>query len=229
MNVWITGAGKGIGRAVALRFAKEEDRVFVSGRSLPALQKLARVAPDSMIPVVCDVLEPASVNQAREFIEARGGVDVLVNNAGVTVFKSFIDTTLEDFDAIMNTNLRGAFLCTKSVIESMVERRSGVIVMINSMAAREVFKNSSAYAATKAGLKALADGIRIEVRDKGIRVISIHPGATLTDMWPDRVRERRKEVMMQSEQVADVIFDAVNAPSNLMIEELYLQPIGGPL
>jgi 3-oxoacyl-[acyl-carrier protein] reductase len=154
-------------------------------------------------------------------------VNVLVNNAGTTVFRSFMESEVQDFDALLATNLRGPFLTSKAVLPAMVERGSGTIVMINSMAALQVFPNSSLYAATKGGLKMLTDCIRGEVRASGVRVVSIFPGATNTPIWPDKVREKHGSRMMTPEDVAHAVLTACSAPDQVLFEDIVMQPIGG--
>jgi len=231
--VWITGAGRGIGEACARIFAGRGYAVAAAGRDMEALERLAEEENKNggvVHPLRMDVTDKASVDSASaEITERFGGVDVLINNAGATIFKSFCSSTPEEFDKLLNVNLRGPFLCTQSVLPGMIERKAGVVVMVSSVAARDVFRDSSLYAATKAGLKAMADCLRMEVRGGGVRVLTVFPGATATDIWPPRVREKHAHRMMRAGDVAESIFHAVTMPPHVMVEELYLQPIGGPL
>ncbi len=230
---WITGAGSGIGKAIAQRFAQEGHTVAASGRSAEKLDTLAAefaALGFGVIPVVCDVGDEHSVSAAwNEIILRAGRVDVLVNNAGVTTFTPFIKSTLSDFDAILSTNLRGVFLCTQKALPGMIDRGNGTIVMINSMAAREVFQNSSVYSAAKAGLKAMTDCLRLEVRNAGVRVISVYPGATNTPIWHEKIRTKYSEKMIAPSVIADVVFHACQLPQSVLVEDVYLQPIGGAL
>jgi NADP-dependent 3-hydroxy acid dehydrogenase YdfG len=206
--------------------------VITSGRSQEKLDALAAAfyEEQKVFPIMCDVRDEHSVASAWDGIMTKvGRIDVLVNNAGVTAFTPFVKSTIEDFDAIHSTNLRGAFLCTQKVLPGMIERGEGTIVMINSVASRDVFQNSSVYAAAKAGLKAMTDGLRLEVRGLGVRVISVYPGATNTPIWNDKVREKHSEKMMTPENIADVVLSAVRLPKSVLVEDLYVQPIGGAL
>ncbi len=226
--VWITGGSSGIGDAAARRFAADGCIVVASSRSVR--DKTELVGPGRIIHIACDVRDEASVQAAWERISREHGhPDVLVNCAGVTRFKQFVDMTVEEFDEIHATNLRGAFLCTRVVLPGMLERGSGMIVMVNSVAARQVLPNSSVYAASKAGLAMLADCLRLEVRRQGIRIVTVFPGATNTGIWPERVREKHHEKMMTAGDVADAIHHACRAPANVAVEEIVVQPIGGPL
>ncbi len=227
-TVWVTGGRSGIGKAIASTFVREGARVFVSARASDELTAAAADLGPEVTPLPCDVTDRQEVQEAaRAISRAAGPVDVLVNNAGASVFKSFVDSTPEEFDQLMATNLRGPFLCTQAVLPGMLERESGIVVMINSMAARQVFPDSSVYAATKGGLKMMTDCLRSEVRRSGVRIVSVYPGATRTEIWPERVLEKHGHKMMGPEDVAQAVVNACTAPPHVMIEDIVMQPIGG--
>ena len=227
-TVWVTGGRSGIGRAVASAFVGEGARVFVSARASDELAAAAAELGPDVTAIPCDVTDAHEVAEAvRAIAEAGGPVDVLVNNAGASVFKSFMDSTPQDFDQLTATNLRGPFLCTHAVLSGMLEREDGIVVMINSMAARQVFPDSSIYAATKGGLKTMTDCLRSEVRKSGVRVLSVYPGATRTQIWPERVLEKHGHKMMDPGDVARAVINACTAPPHVLIEDIVMQPIGG--
>ncbi len=229
-TVWITGGGTGIGKGLAAAFAREGAQVVISGRGAARIDSVAAEIGHGVRAIPCDVSDPGEVGAVvGRITESCGPVDILINNAGLTVFKPFQSTSLEEFDELMAVNLRGPFLCTQAVLPSMVERGGGQIVMINSMAALQVFPSSSVYAATKGGLKWMADCLRLEVRKSGVRVLNVHPGATDTPIWPDPIRSKHGARMMRPDDVADAILQACKAPDSVMIEELVIQPVGGPL
>ena len=228
--IWITGGRSGIGKAVAEVCAAQNAHVILSSRDADALRAVADTMPANVHALPCDVTDAGQVQAAAlRIAQDFGAVDILVNNAGSTVFKSFIETSIEEFDQLHATNLRGPFLCSKAVLPGMLERGEGSIVMINSMAALNVFPNSSVYSATKSGLKMLSDCVRNEVRGSGIRVISIFPGGTNTPIWPDKVREKHAETMMTPGDVAHAVIESCTTSSRVMIEEISLQPVGGAL
>ncbi|MCB2205685.1 SDR family oxidoreductase [bacterium] len=229
-TIWVTGGRSGIGKAIAASFMNEGADAYLSSRDPEGLRATASELGANAFAVPCDVTDAAEVQAAyRKIMDRTGHIDILVNNAGTTVFQPFTETDIDAFDDLMTTNLRGPFLTTKAVLPSMLERGEGHIVMINSMAARQVFPNSSVYGATKAGLRMMADCLRSEVRSSGIRVLNVYPGATDTAIWPDRVREKHAERMMTADDVAAAVCDACAASSRTTIEELVLQPIGGAL
>ena len=231
--VWVTGASRGIGAAVAEAFAYQGACVVLSGRNRAALARGAariRAEGGKAVALACDVTSERSVKHAfEEIVRKFRNIDVLVNNAGVTSFASFEKTSIAEFDRIVATNLRGTFLCTKSVLSTMLRRKNGSIINIISVSAIATFTNSSAYASTKAGVLAMSRGLRAEVRDKGIRVINVLPGAVETQMWPEKIRKERKEEMMKVDDVANIILSVFNQPAGVLTEEIIIRPRGGDL
>lgn len=233
--VWITGAGKGIGAALAWRLAAMGVRLFLTGRTSHALEAVAAelhtTYPSSaVVTAECDVASWPSVERAHAFVaEKIGAVDVLVNNAGVGVFVPLLEMRHEDFERTLNTNLRGAWHCIKAVLPAMVARTSGVIVNINSIAAMTTFTGGTAYAASKAGLLALSRSLRQEVRAAGVKVIDVLPGATETDIWEASARREFRARMMQPDDVAEAVVAALLLHPRVMPEELTLRPQLGDL
>jgi len=231
--VWVTGASRGIGAAVASAFAARGAHVVLTGRNISALRKKTKEIRDlggEVSWLRCDVQEEKSVAFTCRTISRRfGAVDILVNNAGVTYFKPFDKTTVQDFDHVVGTNLRGLFLATKSVLGGMMMRKNGVIVNILSVSAITTFKNSSAYSASKAGALALSRGLRAEVRKSGVRIIDILPGAVETTMWDREERKRYHSRMMQPEDVAEIVIAAIHSPKRLLTEEIIIRPTSGDL
>jgi len=231
--IWVTGASRGIGLAIANAFALIGCKVVLSGRNKSQLEINAGRIIDqggTALPIVCDVTSESSVRGAYANISKKyGDVDVLVNNAGITVFETFEKTSIKEFDSIIATNLRGYFLCTKMVIASMLKRKKGHIFNIHSVAAKDIFYNSSAYSAAKAGALAMSRCLRHEVRKKGVRVIDVLPGATDTDMWSKKVRKKYHQKMLQPEDVADAVVSIYCQPQRLTTDEIILRPVEGDL
>jgi NADP-dependent 3-hydroxy acid dehydrogenase YdfG len=231
--VWITGAGSGIGHALAVEYADNGYVVILSGRdksSLKALQKSILEQGGMAHLVVCDVRQEASVNKAaKKILKDIGTPDILLNNAGVTVFKKFAETSVEEFDDIVNTNLRGSFLTTRALLPRMIERKSGIVLNIVSFAAKTTYTESSAYAASKAGLAAMMDGLRAEVRGLGIKIVNVFPGAVLTPIWHPKVRTKHGNQMLTTQEVAKMIFSVSCQPPSMMIEEVVIRPQGGDI
>ena len=219
--VWITGAGSGIGRSLALEFAAAGDTVILSGRTenhLHSLQTSIRAENGRAEVVVCDVRRIEAIQEAsRKILASYGTPDILVNNAGITVFKEFLETTPDEFNDILQTNLRGTFLATKAVLPSMIARSQGLIVNIVSFAAKTTYTGSSVYTASKAGVEALMEGLRAEVRGKGIKILNVFPGAVLTPIWHPNVQTKYGNTMMKAEEVAAMIVEITHQPASIMV------------
>jgi short-subunit dehydrogenase len=231
--VWVMGASRGIGAEIALQFASVGCMVCCSSRSREHLQVLKKritwSGGDAEI-FPCDITRRDSINKTSSLIYRRyRKIDVLINNAGITVFKDFLHTTVEQFDDIINTNLRGPILCTKSVLPDMVKRRSGWIINVLSNAALKAFEGSAVYTATKAGLLGFSRVLREETRKSNIKVISIIPGATETGMWSLKDRKRYRHRMMNAKSVAEAILSIYLMPPDVVADEILLRPMFGDI
>jgi NADP-dependent 3-hydroxy acid dehydrogenase YdfG len=232
MNVWVTGASRGIGKAIAEALLHDGHRVAVSARSRELLESIATGISnaDAVLRVPLDVSDAEQVTRAAAFINERfGSVDVLVNNAGVTRFKPIVDTSIDEFNEIIDVNLKGVYYGIQSVLPSMIERRSGWIMNIISVTVKKIFINSGAYAASKAGVLALGNVLREELRAKGIKVTSIIPGATETEMWPEDVLKKHGKRMIPPEEIGRVVASMLRTPDSVMVEEITVRPQLGDL
>ena len=154
---------------------------------------------------------------------------MLMNNAGVTYFKDFTETTIEEFDHIMKTNLRGTFLCTQAVLPAMIAQGSGFIMNILSFVTKQVYTKSAAYAASKAGTEAMMNVLRAEVRRHGIQIVNIYPGAVRTPIWPEEQRLEYADQMLDPQQAAEMLYQISLQPRSLMVEEVTFRPQGGDI
>jgi len=229
--VWVTGAGRGIGRAVALALAAQGMRLVLSARTAAQLEQVAaeiESAGGQALPIPADVTKPeevaALVHQVRK---TWGAIDILINNAGVWHFREVTETTVEEWHEQIAVNLTGPFLCTKAVLDAMLARGSGHIINIISVAGRRPYARCAAYCAAKYGLLGFTEVLRMEVRKRGVRVTAVLPGATDTPGW-DADSERRAR-MMRPESVAQAVVAACLAPPDLMPEEIVLRPVPGDL
>ncbi len=231
--VWITGASTGIGFELGKAFAKAGFIIIASARRKSRLVSLVseiRFAGHEAHAFVCDVTSERSIQSTRKkILEKCKTIDVLVNNAGVTVFKSFIDTKTFDYDAVLDTNLRGSFLTSKAVLPLMMKKKKGHIINIVSMAARAVFTESGVYSASKAGLVALSNVLREEVRKYNIKITNVLPGAVDTAMWSPAMRQKHSKRMMTSKEIADIVVQITNQPKKVVIEDIMIRPVKGDL
>jgi len=229
--VWVVGASRGIGKAISTELASAGCTLCLSGRNRQTLASVAKeIAGTGGMASVhpCDLSRSASVSRAAASILRRyGRIDVLVNNGGITVFKSFAATTMTEFDGIIATNLRGPVACIKAVLPGMVKRRDGLIINILSTAAVKTFTGSSAYTATKAAMLGLSNVLREELRASHVRVVNVLPGATETEMWSAASRRRHGRKMMRARSVAETVLAVFQLPADVVVEEILLRPVHG--
>jgi len=228
----VTGGNRGIGLAIARALAHEGASVIITGRDEEALRRATIEITrngGTVVSHVCDIRDEDSVD---ELFAAVGKhfphLDVLINNAGVVGASSHVDhMSLEAWRTVFDTNLTGAFLCTRAALPMM--RRGSTIVNNVSVAATSIFPGMAAYSASKAGLLAFSNTLREEMRVRGIRVISFIPGATDTDIWKQFWKDAPREKMMSAESVADALVAALSLPANATVQDLVITPTSGAL
>jgi len=182
-TVVITGASSGIGRAAALEFARRRGRLVLAARRTSLLDEVAaecRAIGAETTTVATDVTKR---EQCDALIAAAGRVDILVNNAGFGTFESIERAPVEDFESMMTTNYLGTVYCTKAVLPQMLERRSGSIVIVASIAGMMGYSGMGGYCATKFALVGFAEALRDEVIGRGVQVALVCPGTTETDFF----------------------------------------------
>jgi short-subunit dehydrogenase len=232
--VWLTGSSRGIGENIANKLADKGAILVMSARSAALLDNVKKELSSSGIGFIypCDVSSSNDVNNTyNKILKNIGDVDILINNAGVAAFKSINELSLNDFDIMLGTNLRGAFICIKSVLPAMIKKKQGIILNIISVAATKAFTGSSIYSASKAGLLAMSRSMREDLRSHGIKVIDILPGATETELWSSKSREKYGKRMIKPAELANIIVDILekSLDNQLMIEEVVIRPQLGDL
>jgi 3-oxoacyl-[acyl-carrier protein] reductase len=198
----VTGASRGIGSAIAQRLAAEGARVAVNwSRSSEAAEETAeriRASGGAALTVRADVSSAGQVDaMVKSVVEGLGPIEILVNNAGCTRDRLLIRMTEEDWDAVVDTNLKGAFLCARAVAGGMLRRRSGVIVNVGSVVGRVGGAGQANYSASKAGLVGLTKSLAKELGSRNIRVNGIAPGFVDTDMTAELKPEYREEILQR--------------------------------
>ena len=176
--------------------------------------------------IVADITKINDVESIKSQIKSLE-IDVLVNNAGIGIFNKIQNISFKEWNNQINTNLTGAFLMSKLVVEDMIENKTGKIVFINSVAGLKAYPSSSAYVASKYGLRGFASSLREELREHNIKVISVHPGSVNTDFWENTQVEFPREEMLTSSDIASSIITAITAPDNLVYEEIILRRTAG--
>ena len=178
----ITGAGGGIGRATAVELAARGYRLALCGRTAATLDQTARSVSNSVV-ITADVTIPDDIQRiVNETVETFGQIDLIVNNAGIAPMLGIEETSIEQFHAIIDTNLSAAFYLSKAVWPIFREQRAGVVVNVSSLAGRDPFPGFAAYGAAKAGLNLLGLSLAREGATMGIRVYAVAPGAVETSL-----------------------------------------------
>lgn len=229
MKVLVTGAGRGIGRAIALRFARERAEVIVTARTEAEIEAVAgqvEAAGGRGHAIPMDVTDLASVEEGvHRGLELTGGVlDVLVNNAGAFTVVPFREMSPATWYRLLAVNLNGPFHVTLMALKGLERSERAHIFNVSSTAGRQPFEGSSAYCTTKYGLRGLGDVLRLELAECAIRVSTVYPGATNTTIFDDTPLEPDPATMNRPEDVAEVVWSAYAAPLDADVADLDVPP-----
>ncbi|QTD40895.1 3-ketoacyl-ACP reductase [Sporosarcina sp. Te-1] len=217
-NAIITGAGRGIGRATAIAFAKEGIHVGLIGKTKENLEKVAeelRVYGVNVALASADVSDNESVIAAVEHVKSElGPIDILINNAGIGKFGKFLELTPEEFKQIIDVNLMGMYYVSRAVLPEMIERQTGDIINISSTAGQKGAPVTSAYSASKFAVLGLTESLMLEVRKHNIRVSALTPSTVATDLAiEENLTDGNPDKVIQPEDLAE-----------LMVAQLKLHP-----
>lgn len=229
----ITGASRGIGRAIAIAFAREGFSLGLFGRNQVALEETARAASEAggeSIVLTGDVTDSAALSLAtRTLVDRFDRLDVLVNNAGVATIGPVETFSEAAFRAQLETNVIGPFLATKLALPELRRSKKAHIFNIGSVCSVETFPEWSAYCASKFGLLGFSGALRKEIRSTGIRVTDVMPGATGTEIFDKLPGYWPREQMIEPSSVADAIVAAWRLPANATVERIMVTPTSGAL
>ena len=228
----ITGASSGIGKAVALGLAGKGVKTCLLGRKLDTLDAIAKLARKSAPQALCyqvDLTADKDVRKIADLIQQDiGHLDMLIHSAGVFSFGRLESAPVEEFDRQYRINVRAPYALTQALLP-MLRTRRGQIVFINSSAGLNASANVGQYAATKHALKAVADSLRKEVNADGLRVLSVYPGRTASPMqevvFKMEGREYRPELLMQPEDLASVVVNALALPHSAEVTDINVRPL----
>jgi NADP-dependent 3-hydroxy acid dehydrogenase YdfG len=232
-NAVVTGAGSGVGQAVALSLAKQGWRVALLGRRAEALAETVKLAGEygkQMLTIPCDIGDADAVaKMGARVTQEFGSVEVLVNAAGTNAPKRALEVlSLEDYRGMMDANLNGAYYCVQAFLPGMRTQGSGTIVNVVSDAGKQASpKAGPAYVMSKFGMAGLTQSINAEERGRGVRACAIFPGDIDTPLLnkrpvvPDAEARAR---MMQPQDIADCVLLCINLPSRVVVEEMLVRP-----
>ena len=226
----VTGASKGIGKAIALKLAGEGANIVLSARNVEELTRVEKevaAAGSGVMSVRTDVrnvkdVEQLAVRAEKEF----GAVQILVNNAGIGIFQEVLKLTDEDFHSVIETNLYGVFYCSRAFLPGMIKNNGGHIVNISSLAGKNMFAGGSAYCASKHALNAFAECMMLEVRQHNIKVSTVCPGSVATEF--SHPGERDRSWALTSEDVAQVVLNLVTTSAGSLVSLVDLRPLKPP-
>ena len=227
----ITGAGRGIGAAIAAKIASLGATVVLCGRTRPPLESTANAiskAGGQAKALPCDVTDLRAVEAvAAQIDQTLGRLDILVNNAGVGGFGGPLhQLPPESWDQVFNTNLRGVYYCIRAFAPMMIRAHTGHIINISSLAGKNALPNGAAYAATKWGLNGLSYSVAEELRTHNIRVSVVCPGSVDTELSPHAGRDKTKT--LQPEDIAHVVAMLVTQAPQSFVSEVLLRPTQKP-
>ena len=233
--VMVTGATSGIGEACARKFASGGYNVIITGRrgeKLDALRRELESMGAEVLAMQFDVRERESARKAVDFLKGKWAkIDVLVNNAGLALgLDKEYEGDFKDWDTMIDTNIKGLLNMTRFVVPGMVERNEGHVINIGSVAGDAAYANGNVYCATKAAVKALSDGLRIDVAESDVRVTNLKPGLVQTNFSNVRFHgdDARAESVykgvkpLTGDDIADVAFYAASAPAHVQIAEVLI-------
>lgn len=227
-TAFITGGGRGIGAAIARELAELGMTCVIAGRTDKLLRKTAEEIGKGCIPMVCDVTDWRSVEAAAEQVEAKfGKLDALINNAGIGSFSAKLhELPTDEWDKVMNTNLRGVYYCIKAFTPLLMKASDAHIVNISSLAGKNALPKGAVYAASKWGLNGLSYSVAEELRGSGIRVSVVCPGSVDTELSPHAGKDHSK--MLQPEDVAHAVASLLSQAPQSFMSEILIRPTQKP-
>src|SRR5437870_1532744 len=225
----ITGASRGIGRAIAEKLAAKDVELLLHGRDTVALAETRKAVEPQCAKVTLLIYDLATPHGVSDLIAeiGRAPINLLVNNAGIAVVKPFTEITQIEWEQTVGVNITAPFLLTQRFVPRMPPGSS--VVNILSVAAKTAFPNWSAYCMSKFALEGFSRCVREELRDRKIRVINVYPAATNTDIWSQVEGQWPRERMMSPTQVADAVAFALARPTDTLIENIALSSLTGKL
>lgn len=228
-RILITGASRGIGRAIAQKLAAPDVTLLLHGRDTVALAETCKAVESNCAGVVKLIHDLATEKGVSNLIAQVGDdpINVLINNAGVAVVKPFREITFEEWKQTVGVNVTAPFLLIQRFAGQMPPGSS--VVNVLSVAAKTAFPNWSAYCMSKFALEGFSQSVRAELRERRIRVINIYPAATNTEIWDDVAGDWPRTKMISAVEVADAVAFALGRPDNVLVENITLSNAAGNL
>jgi 3-oxoacyl-[acyl-carrier protein] reductase len=223
----VTGAGRGIGRAIAKALASKGARVFLAARTVSQLESAAeeiRCSGAAAVPVPTDLSDERDIRSLFDRIGNEAGrLDILINNAGVGIYGPVVDFASADFDAVMRVNTKAAFLCCQQALRLMIPKKSGTIINISSVVGFKGYPNQAAYTASKHALLGLTKSLAVEAQEHGIRVSAILPGGVDTEMVAKARPDLDPKILLEPEDIAHTVLFLLSLSDRAAIDQIYIR------
>ncbi|AWQ90059.1 TPA: SDR family oxidoreductase [Staphylococcus aureus] len=221
----VTGAGSGIGEAIATLLHEEGAKVVLAGRNKDKLQNVAnQLAQDSVKVVPTDVTKKEEVDELIKMAQQTfGGLDIVINSAGQMLSSKITDYQVDEWDSMIDVNIKGTLYTAKAALPTMLEQSSGHLINIASISGFEVTKSSTIYSATKAAVHTITQGLEKELAKTGVKVTSISPGMVDTAITATYNPTDRKK--LESQDIAEAVLYALTQPKHVNVNEITVRPV----
>jgi NADP-dependent 3-hydroxy acid dehydrogenase YdfG len=232
-TIVITGASKGIGKAIAEKFAHENFSIAICARNENdlAIVKKELQSINSSIEILCIKADVSNKNErdlfCKKVLEHFKNIDILVNNAGAFLPGNTYDEPEGRLEFLLQTNLVSAYDITRCFLPNMMKRKSGYIFNMSSVAGLKAYPNGGSYSITKFALTGFSKNLREEIKQYNIRVSTIYPGAVMTDSW--KGTDLPKERFIEAKDIANIIFTAYQMPQSSLVEDIIIRPTEGDI
>ena len=226
-TVVVTGAGRGIGRAIAIDLGKRGAHVFCAARTAEQIESAANEIISNggnATPIVCDLTDEQSICEMFAHISSKfDRLDILINNAGIGIYGPIAEFSTDDFDKVLSVNLRGTFICSREAMKLMIPAQSGYIINISSVVGFRGYVNQGAYTAAKHGVVGLTKALAIEAQEKGIRISVVLPGGVDTEMVAQARPDLDRSILIQPDDIAHTVAYLLSLSSTCAVDQIYIR------
>ena len=223
----VTGAGRGIGKAISLAIAARGAHVVLAARTAKELDAVAAEISDaggSAVAIVTDIADEQSMLDLFAAVRDKfGRLDILVNNAGLGLFGKLDEFSTVDLDAIIQCNVRGTYICCREAMKMMARQKSGTIINISSVVGFKGYPSQSAYTASKHAVVGMTKSIAVEAQEHDVRVSVIHPGGVDTDLVAQARPDLDRSILMQPSDIADAVIYLLSLSPYAAVDEIYIR------
>ena len=226
----VTGAGRGIGRAIAALLARHGASVIVAARTTSEIDRVVKeIKADggTAYPFTFDLADQSSIQSLFTYaVEITGALDILINNAGIGLFGQMHEFSIDNLQTLLDVNIRGTYLCCQEALKIMIPKRSGTIINISSVVGFKGYPNQSAYTASKHAIVGMTKSLAVEAQEYNIRASVINPGGTATDLVATARPDLDPSTLMQPEDIAQAVLYLLSLSESCAIDEIYIRRRG---